>query len=279
MTTRNVRTAYLHAITPLHCGTGQASAVVDLPIAREKATGWPVVPASSLRGVLHAKYAGENWVTKAFGEAAKKGDKDSEAAGPTAGALVFTDLRILCLPVRSFHGTFAWVTCPLALQRFQRDAAAMGAGKVLQSLPQNLPLEAAHLPKDSELVQKERVVFEDLDLKAVECSVAGETAVTLASAIGLDEKIFTARFAVVSDAVFDFLCETGTEVSARICLGEEGSTSGKGGNLWYEERVPAEAVFVGWILGDSESRIETQTIQVGGNAGTGNGLCSLVVQP
>ncbi|MCS7269380.1 MAG: RAMP superfamily CRISPR-associated protein, partial [Geminicoccaceae bacterium] len=42
----------LHALSPLHAGTGQAAGIVDLPIARMKATGIPFVPGSSIKGVL-----------------------------------------------------------------------------------------------------------------------------------------------------------------------------------------------------------------------------------
>ena len=37
----------LHALTPLHAGTGHAAGVIDLPIARMKATGIPFVPPVS----------------------------------------------------------------------------------------------------------------------------------------------------------------------------------------------------------------------------------------
>ena len=43
---------YLHAITSLHPGSGTALGVVDLPIQRERHTGWPVIPASSIKGVF-----------------------------------------------------------------------------------------------------------------------------------------------------------------------------------------------------------------------------------
>ena len=38
--------------TPLHVGAGSAVGVVDLPVMRERHTGYPVIPGSSLKGVL-----------------------------------------------------------------------------------------------------------------------------------------------------------------------------------------------------------------------------------
>jgi CRISPR type III-B/RAMP module RAMP protein Cmr4 len=42
----------LYTRTPLHVGSGTSVDVVDLPIMRERITGFPVIPASSLKGVL-----------------------------------------------------------------------------------------------------------------------------------------------------------------------------------------------------------------------------------
>jgi len=44
----------LHALSPLHAGTGHAADVIDLPIARMKATGIPIVlgSASALAALL-----------------------------------------------------------------------------------------------------------------------------------------------------------------------------------------------------------------------------------
>jgi CRISPR-associated protein Cmr4 len=50
----NTRLLCLHARSPIHCGTGQAIGGIDLPIAREKPTNVPLVPGSSLKGVLRA---------------------------------------------------------------------------------------------------------------------------------------------------------------------------------------------------------------------------------
>ena len=38
---------FIHALSPLHAGTGQGVGIIDQPIAREKATGIPFLPGSS----------------------------------------------------------------------------------------------------------------------------------------------------------------------------------------------------------------------------------------
>ena len=40
------------AETFLHPGSGQTANAIDLPVAREKTTNYPVIPGSSLKGAL-----------------------------------------------------------------------------------------------------------------------------------------------------------------------------------------------------------------------------------
>src|SRR6266581_7347401 len=112
----NARLTFVHALSPLHAGTGQGASVIDLPIAREKATGLPFLPGSSLKGTLRARCSGQN-CPKVFGPDAAEIQTDSNQAS----AAQFSDQRLLLLPVRSLVGTFAWVTSPYVLCRLARD--------------------------------------------------------------------------------------------------------------------------------------------------------------
>ncbi len=266
---------YLHAITPIHSGTGSSSDVVDLPIAREKATGWPVIPGSSLKGVLaweHEKLHGLEQRGAIYGTQRQR------------STLAFTDMRILCMPVRSFFGTFAWVTSPLALDRYVRDARALGVLHDRDNLtPPSIEdgLDAT-VCTNSEIVRENRIYLEDLDLVSEPREATSKAAEFIARAVMGDEHWagFVSRFAIVSNDIFDYICETATEVVARIALGDDGTTSGSGGNLWYEEAVPAEAIFAGFMLGvpgSGDGVVASGTVQIGGNAGVGRGLCRLVV--
>ncbi|GIW50270.1 MAG: hypothetical protein KatS3mg080_0881 [Anoxybacillus sp.] len=42
----------LHAVTSVHAGSGSEIGLVDLPIQREKHTGFPKIESSSLKGAL-----------------------------------------------------------------------------------------------------------------------------------------------------------------------------------------------------------------------------------
>ena len=104
------RLFHLHALSALHCGTGRSAGVVDLPIARARATQMPIVPGSALRGVLRQQVtdrAGEDAETL-FGPRTIRNDQ-----GAFAGALSIGDAHLLALPVRCLAGIVSYVTCPV----------------------------------------------------------------------------------------------------------------------------------------------------------------------
>ena len=109
----------IYCETSLHAGSGQAIGAVDLPVQREKTTGWPTIQASGLKGSFrdaYDKYEGTN--TEAiFG---------TENSGDQAGAISIGDARILIFPVRASVSPFLWVTCPAILRKLKRDGRIVG---------------------------------------------------------------------------------------------------------------------------------------------------------
>lgn len=278
------RMIYLHALTPVHSGTGQAVGVIDLPIAREKVTNWPMIPASSLKGVLRdVAETRWGWDKKQIDEGFGKTDE--------AGTLCFGDLRILCFPVRSFFGTFAYVTCPLALTRFLRDGDAAGVAEPFTSQIGQFDEMQIDVTAASCLMNAGRVYLEDLDLNVRATDGAADAvAARIGGALfseGPEMHAFSRRFAIVSDNVFNFLCETATDVSARVKLDDNSKTVARGG-LWYEEAVPAEAIFYTPVVvanprkvGAAEllGQLASTHVQIGGKASVGRGLCGVTVRP
>src|SRR5205085_7007457 len=104
----NARLLFTHALSPLHAGMGQGVGVIDLPIAREKATGIPFLPGSSLKGTLRDAYLSKCANDE---QCKQKGYKvfgpETTNADAYAGAVQFADQRLLLLPIRSLAGTFA----------------------------------------------------------------------------------------------------------------------------------------------------------------------------
>jgi len=131
---------FFHALTSMHPGSGTALGVVDLPIQRERHTQWPTNSGSAVKGVIRDAFRNKgdtNQWCAAFGPENITGDSDAYA-----GALSFTDARILAFPVRSLKGVFAWVTCPAVLTRFKRDLALLGKDTTftIPNVPENYAL-------------------------------------------------------------------------------------------------------------------------------------------
>jgi CRISPR-associated protein Cmr4 len=281
---------FIHTLSPLHAGTGQGSGIIDLPIAREKATGIPYLPGSSVKGVLRDR-AGDGALTYAlFGP-------PTENASEHAGSLQVADARLLLLPVRALRGTFAWVTSPYVLRRFARDATDVG----LQGMPAipSLVDQQCDVAKDTALRvtwdQKgqtvTRVVLEDLDLEP-QPQHAEQWAAWLSTRIfPSGDKDWPAmlapRLCIVSDNLFTFLLTTAIEVIARNRLNEN-KTVAKGA-LWYEEALPVESVLYGLatitptakarqsytddVLVNKLQELAKGALQFGGKATVGRGLC------
>lgn len=252
----NSKMYWVHALTSLHVGSGRGISFIDLPIMREKVTTWPFVPGSSIKGVLADSYGAteEKRKTDPLLKAAF-GRSEDDDAGSNSGSLIFTDARLVCFPVRSLFGTFAWVTSALALQRLHRDLEAAGLAGDLQT-PQNLPSDGLLLPQDAGSVLKDtstgKVYLEDLDFPADEHAIVQGWARRLAEWIFSEQSwqtVFMQRFAVIPNDSFDFLTETGTEVHARVRIAQESKTV-ESGALWYEESLPAETILAGIVWCD-----------------------------
>lgn len=295
------RLALVHAMSPLHAGTGQSVGAIDLPIARERPTGVPLIPGSSIKGALRAR-------------SPRKGDDDEpisrDVFGPDtarasehSGSVQFSDAHLLLLPVRSLRGTFAWVTSPYLIRKFAR--AARPAGVDLTRLPDPpSSMQGCCVLNDTLTIpgqnQERRVVFEDLDF-AVE-STQKAPLQDLANRIG--EILFPRdsddstdwrnslidRICLIHDDMMSFLLETAMEVQAHIRIKNDTKTVERGG-LWYQESLPAESVLAGVVVAadvkatngrssrtaaDLLGHVQSLTrsmVQLGGKATTGQGTC------
>lgn len=281
---------FVHALSPLHAGTGQGVGVIDLPIAREKATGLPYLPGSSVKGVLRDQSfdTDKDQCEKVFGP-------DTVNADAYAGSAQFADQRLLLLPIRSLRGTFAWVTSPYLLRRLARDAQDV---ELTNPLPQSVPEPADEMrclvsaANDIQMVldNKNKVILEDLDLQVAGQPTADDWAEWLAKHVFPEntawQTYLKARLCIVHDDALSFLLETATEVTARIKLKDDTKTVQKGG-LWYEEALPSETVLSGLVVAtptkkfslkpddifDTIDKLLKHPLQFGGNATVGRGLC------
>ncbi len=254
----NTRIYWLHALSPTHVGIGRGVGYIDLPIDRDGVTGWPIIRGSAFKGVWtdHHKATEENRkndpvLKAAFGMSSSKENESN------SGALIPTDAQIVCLPVRSFRGTFAWCTSPLCLQMLRRTLALAGVNELPDAMPApKEPDDKTKQPGEAccvgeTLIEAGGVYLEDLDFKAVtNDKPTGEWAEFIAKSVFPGDTAwqeqFKKRFVVLPDTAFDFLCETGTEVHTRVKIKDDTKTVEKGA-LWTEESLPAETILAGIV--------------------------------
>lgn len=280
---------FIHALTGLHPGSGTALGVVDLPVQRERHTQWPTIPGSSLKGVLRdaCRPAGEGsererWLA-VFGPETAEADKH-------AGAVGFTDARILAFPVRSLKGVFAWVTCPAALERLGRDLELAGLSG-LGASPGVEKDKAACAADSPLLVDGDKLILEEFEFArtADAAGIAGWVADNAVADKPTAGRIRT-HLAVLYDDDFTHFVRHATEVVARVGL-DYGKKTVKPGALFYEEFLPAETLFysvllaepsrrgtcamaAGEVLGHVRGKLPP-VLQIGAGETVGKGLCAV----
>lgn len=259
----------LLAETPIHPGTGRSMGVVDLPVAREAATDYPVVVGSSLKGALRDKAVTVQKVdvNQVFGKA---DDRD----GPgRAGDLLVSDGRLLLLPVRSLTGSYRWVTCPHIIERYRRDLARTG----LEPLP-----DIPDVAEGSALAEGDSgnagIFLEERQFLTT--STMPEGLVEALAPVILHEQTrgrLASQIVVLHDEDFAWFVRYGLAIQARNVL-EDGTKKSK--NLWYEETLPPDTVMYSLVLGRSDEALAAlgtlfpegdPYLQAGGNETVGHG--------
>lgn len=295
----------IRAMSPIHCGIGQGLNDIDLPTAKSPVSGHPIIPGSSLKGVLKDAFAErigvvpdpskrEEYIKSLFG---------GSGADDFASAISVGDANLLALPVRSYFGTFAYLASPYTLKQLKNQIQRVSQSIKMPDVPTigrtNDGANYRVMITDSSLLEspnvQERILLEELDLfiaddRAPAVQWADKLAKMLFNEDEEGQDLFKQHFAIVDDNVLNFLCETGLPVDARIAIDNDTGTV-KPGALWYEETVPMESVFIG-VMGvdksynknikvdaDALSKILTSSgtiyCQVGGKSTTGKGFVAL----
>jgi CRISPR-associated protein Cmr4 len=269
------QTIYLiRALSNLHAGAGDRSfGLIDKHVQRDHTTNLPVVFASSLKGALrelvhHAR--GASTAASLFGTDNERGG----AALMEQGRLVFSDARLLAIPVRSSHQLYYMATTPTLIEDFigtlDEALVEIEGSRTLDALKNLAPAKG------------KPIILGDV--------AAGVYLEHLPSLVPNDPPDITPlrdvvgpRLAVMHLDDFATLCKNLPTV-ARNAL-----DNGISENLWYEELVPRETRFYATVeaLGSStDAAVETAVedldgaitaangrrhVQLGANATVGNG--------
>lgn len=317
---------FLICETPLHAGSGSDLGIVDLPIQRERHTSFPKIEGSSLKGAL--REAEEEHILKPLLKDDSKRDKVREELkklnivfgfdngalekfsktdmenlfdvknkngevikGNTefAGAIGFTDARLLLFPVKSMKGVFAWTTCPKVLRQFASDLR-LAKVKDIPDLPQaNTVATGSNLYISK---SQKKVVLEEYTFQVEEDVKVANLGAWFAKHLFNDDNSYWCKkikkdLIILTDDDFKDFVNLSTEVITRTKISNETGTV-EAGALFTEEYLPAESVMYSLVLAHREFRkngkIDADQVldffgenlgdifQIGGSATIGKGL-------
>jgi CRISPR-associated protein Cmr4 len=262
----------LLAETSIHPGAGQSSGIVDLPVAREAATDYPVIPGSSLKGALLglARQRGSDGRER-LGEPARNrifGQSDN------AGGLLVSDARLLLLPVRSLSTAYKWITCPHLLERYIRDQHRADKYPVTLNL---MTIEHGKYLGANEDANEDMIFLEERQFEHSHQFPGGLIDMLKPLILHKDTcERLTRQLVLLNNDDFAWFARYGLAIQARNVLDPEKKTSN---NLWYEENIPTDALFYALIAERIEDAIgpvkslfkDRPYLQVGGNETVGMG--------
>jgi len=262
------RPLFLHCKTPLHAGTGSDVGYIDQPIQREKHTGFPKVESSSLKGALREDFENNETVLKAPFDVTKKVNGQNnidlsfgpESGDSHAGALGFTDARLLLFPVKSLKGIFAWVTCSGVLTKFKEELELCNQVSTKKEIT-DLIATLATIPAENTIGDlsllgigvannKGKIVLEEYSLDATDKSntqnknITGDFARELNKHLNLDD--LAKRLFILSNDEFTDFVKMHTELITRIRIGDNGTAANNA--LFNEEYLPTESVMYSLVM-------------------------------
>lgn len=252
---------FIQCITNMHVGSGDANyGVVDKLVQRDPVTGFPTIHSSSLKGALREHYEAiwekdPNKINQVFGKESIN-NSDSET-----GEYKFLGADLVSLPVRCNFQQYV-----LGINKTQIDYLNVKAKLLTNKELFNGVDEANRLLYIANEPAGYNLYAEDIQIttkSAYAALLKGKS----------DLICFDNKYACFDSESFKSIAKD-LPVIARNSI-EDGTSQ----NLWYEEIVPHESIFVtfistsGSLLTEFETVLKTGIIQIGGNATIGYGLC------
>jgi CRISPR-associated protein Cmr4 len=271
---------FLFTRTPLHVGAGVSNGAIDRPLQRERHTGLPIIPGTTLKGVFAAEWTDPVEGTRQPEGVWLFGSGDAPEGEGSAGALQFSEAKLLAFPVRSARGSFAWITSPLILRRWARDGGISGyrgeGDMDANFLPKLEPKDGQALfARSGLLAVGDRIVLEEYtfmhagELPGASASVnrpATSTATAPASrtppagspsqvpGLALADHLgsilsrdpvwseVSNRLVIVSDGMMSFFSQSACEIGSHAAIDDaRGATDPEA--IFNQENVPGESMF------------------------------------
>jgi CRISPR-associated protein Cmr4 len=248
----------------MHAGSGDANyGVIDKLVQRDPVTGYPTVHPSSLKGALREHFEQQpGWekgganINKIFGKEAV-GGTDSES-----GEYKFLGADLISLPVRCNFEQYV-----LGINKVQLDLinikSELLTNKKMFKVPDN----------GNNLYYKINEPAYELYAEDIKIENNNKVAHLPLLNCATELKCFDKKYASFNDSSFKTISES-LPVIARNYI-EDGTSE----NLWYEQVVPHQSVFITFIgmtetlKTEFENVLKEGIVQIGGNATIGYGLC------
>lgn len=249
---------FIKCITNLHVGSGDANyGIVDKLVQRDPVTGYPSIHASSMKGALREHFE------KKWGKTSDKiksifGTEDR--VNSASGDYSFLGGDLLALPVRCNYLQYSLVFCNQLNEMINAKSNLLVNKDIL--ITSELVENTIYLNKDP--LPSGIIYIEDDNLEKAAFT-------NPLNCTGIES--FQQKFTFVADAKFAVFSNK-LPVIARNYL-----ENGKSENLWYEQVVPHQSVFVTYIAASEKYFIEFEKeltegiVQIGANATIGYGLC------
>lgn len=261
---------FIEVITNMHVGSGDANyGIVDKLVQRDPVTGHPTIHPSSLKGALREHFETqwgksypnngyhldvEKKVDIVFGKEAK-GVNESET-----GAYKFLGADLVALPVRCNFQQYVMGLNSEVAKAINSKSKFLTGKEIFNTIDGgNKLFYLANQPGYP-------VYAEDVELSS-------KAAYAQPLKVSSDLTSLASKYASFTNEVFASISKN-LPVIARNTI-----ENGKSGNLWYEEVVPHQTVFITFVfatddyLTEFETRMKEDIIQIGGNASIGYGLC------
>lgn len=242
---------FMYAETPVHWGAGSSFGVVDLPIQRERHTGYPMAQATGIKGSIR------DWFES---NKPTEGDKIKKVFGPLdhasehAGCVAFSDARLLLFPVRSLKGVWAYCTSRHALSRLKRELEQIGIND-FPGPPVLSSYEKAFVASQS-IVFKGKIVLEDCAFESAskpneENSVSKIAHWLVEKKVIIEKKFWEDKInnslVVLHDDAFRDFVQMSTIVQAHNRIDDTtGTVDDKA--LFYSESLPPESLLYSLVL-------------------------------
>jgi len=295
---REQRLMLLYCEENVHAGAGSSTGTIDLPIQRESHTGYPKIESSSLRGAIRESIKDSISNNEKSKFESVFGNWDN---GDQQSAIDFPDAKLLLFPVRSFKGVFAWITCPMVLNRFKKDCLnwfGIDLGYTISDFENNEIITISdsllELPNDeNKEVLLEEFLFKKTNKQSIPKINEQEFGTWLSNQYNIGGTIapglishINSKLAIISDDVFrDFVQLYTVKITRNRINPESGTADGNG--LFNEEFLPSESILYSFALTTNEfkkdgiSAAEAMTFfvgkfsklfRLGGDKGIGKGL-------